>query len=118
MHLRDMRLKPLNFDKMITNINSLVEFIKLIQKRTPMYLGGRTIIHLKAFLDGWFFGKGDEIKDGYLLGDFQDWIQKKYKVKSTQSWARIILFYSTDEFSALSNFFELFNEFLKAREQA
>ena len=91
---------------------NLVEFISTIQSRTPMYIGGRTIIHLKAFIDGWFYGKEEEIDDSYLLDDFQEWIQKKYNIRSSHSWDRIIAFYSTDECKALENFFQLFDEFI------
>lgn len=93
--------------------NSLTEFLEQIQDRTSMYIGGSSILQLKAFLDGWFFGNENEISDAFLLSDFQDWIQKKYKVTSTQNWAKIILFYSNDEFNALINFFRLWNEFIK-----
>lgn len=77
-----------------------------------MYLGGRTITHLKAFLDGWLYGKEEEITDVQLLDEFQAWIQDKYNVKGSQSWAKVILFHSADEYAALDNFFELFNKFL------
>ena len=96
--------------------NSLTGFLEMIQERTSMYIGGRTIVHLKAFLDGWFFGREDDISDSYLLGDFQEWVQDRYKIKSTQSWAQIILFYSTDEYDALSNFFKLWSRFLENQE--
>jgi len=96
------------------NINSLETFISSIKKRTPMYLGGRTITHLKAFIDGWFFGSEEYIEDANLLEEFQLWLQEKYQVKGTQSWAGIILFYSNDEFDALQNFFALFDEFLES----
>ena len=100
---------------MIEQVNSLEKFLTIIEERTPMYLGGRTIVHLKAFLDGWFFGKEDEIKDSHLLSEFQEWLQKKYQINSTQSWAQIILFYSMDEFAALDRFFLLFKEFLRQK---
>jgi len=93
--------------------NSLTEFISVIQTRTSMYIGGGTITHLKAFLDGWFYGKEKEIIDSHLLEDFQEWIQNKYNIRSTQSWDRIIVFYSTDESKALESFFQLFGEFLE-----
>lgn len=94
--------------------NSLKDFIEVIRDRTSMYIGGRTIIHLKAFLDGWYFGNEESIKDAYLLGEFQDWIQIKYSVTSTQSWAKIILFHSMDEYAALNNFFDLWTNFMES----
>ena len=43
---------------------------------------------------------------------FQSWIENKFKMRGTHSWAKIILFYSMDEKDALDNFFKLFEEFL------
>lgn len=44
------------------------------------------------------------------LDGFQDWIQKKFNIDSSQSWANIILFFSQDERDAL-DIFQLFEEF-------
>ncbi|WP_216670295.1 hypothetical protein [Microcoleus asticus] len=46
------------------------------------------------------------------FAEFQDWIEKQFNQPSTQSWARIILFYSEDESQALDTFFEPFEDFL------
>ncbi len=46
---------------------------------------------------------------------FLNWIRKRFKVETNQSWASIILFYSADENKALDTFFELFDEFLAQR---
>ena len=47
------------------------------------------------------------------FAEFQDWIEKQFNQPSTQSWARIILFCSEDEFQALDTFFELFDKSLQ-----
>jgi len=49
---------------------------------------------------------------------FQSWIEKKYKINSGQSWAKIILFYSMDEHEALERFFGLFEEYLNWKESS
>ena len=79
-----------------------------------MYIGGNSIIQMKAFIDGWLFS-GIEVTDKSILDEFQLWIQSTYRITSNQSWDRIILFYSTDSFEALENFFKLFEEFLSER---
>ena len=91
--------------------NSVFELIDDIRKRPAMYLGKPSIHHLQCFLDGWFHGRSYEIKDVDSFGEFASWIAKKYKVKSTQGWAKIIEFWSTDEIDALKQFFVLLDEF-------
>lgn len=43
--------------------------------------------------------------------EFQEWIQNKYHVKASKSWATIILESSTNETEAFYKFFELLEEF-------
>jgi hypothetical protein len=80
-----------------------------------MYLGSPSILHLQSFLIGYWYAK-DELKISRTeqeqdFENFQDWIQEKFNVESTQSWAKIILFYSQDEREALNNFFKWLEEF-------
>ena len=96
----------------IMGINSIEEFILYLQEvPLEMVLGSNSIVTLRAFLDGWMFGSRGTIIDEFILDEFQEWIAEKYRVKGTQSWERIIIFYSIDEYKALMNFFELFKEF-------
>jgi hypothetical protein len=91
---------------------SLEELLAAIERRPAAYLTKCYISCLKAFLDGWHllaYQHGVEV-EGQALGAFQDWIAAKYRVTSSQSWADIILFYSQDECDALTNFFQLFEE--------
>ncbi len=77
-----------------------------------MYIGQNSISCLKAFLDGWYLRNPNSVSDQKLMEGFQDWVVKKYRIDSSQSWARIILFFSQDEANALTNFYGLFEEFL------
>jgi len=45
---------------------------------------------------------------------FQTWIQQKFNIPSSQSWDKVILFFSQDEHTGLEQFFKLFNEFVHA----
>jgi hypothetical protein len=94
----------------------IFELLNNIKKRPSLYLGGNSINHLKAFLDGYYFCKhsfelSNSLQD-QLWFTFQQWIEKKYSIKTSQSWAQIILFFSTDECEALKKFFELWEEFM------
>ena len=99
---------------------SFYELIEKIKKRPTLYINKYSLSHLKTFIEGYSFGlrqanisvsKEEEDFEG-----FQDWIEEKYNQYSTQHWSKIILFYSEDERDALENFFELFNEFIKQKQ--
>lgn len=92
--------------------SSFKEVIQKIKERPGMYITCSTISCLKAFLDGWYFRDPEGVVDTQLMSDFQEWIEKRFVNAGTQSYAQIILFYSADEYIALKQFFELFDEFL------
>jgi hypothetical protein len=93
----------------------LYDLIRNIQKRPAMYLGQPSITHLRTFLAGYFFARHQlgepETNQEKHFDNFQTWIQEKFKIASSQSWDKIILFFSQDEHKALEQFFELFDEF-------
>ncbi|KYC37159.1 hypothetical protein WA1_46880 [Scytonema hofmannii PCC 7110] len=100
---------------------SFYELIEKIQKRPALYLGKKSISHLQIFLDGYTFARRElaiaQTQEEQEFEEFQEWIEQRFNQHSTQSWSRIILFYSEDEIDALNRFFELFTEFLKVKRQ-
>ncbi|MBE9216983.1 hypothetical protein IQ247_30760 [Plectonema cf. radiosum LEGE 06105] len=100
-------------------MSNLYEMLNRIKKRPAMYLGKNSIFSLQAFLAGY---NGAKREMGLLPTEeeeefeyFLNWIRKRFKVETNQSWASIIVFYSADENKALDTFFELFDEFLVQR---
>ncbi|MUG93439.1 hypothetical protein F7734_13765 [Scytonema sp. UIC 10036] len=95
----------------------LYDLIRNIQKRPAMYLGQPSISHLRTFLAGYFFARHQlgqpETDQEKHFSNFQTWIQQKYQIPSSQSWDKIILFFSPDEYKALEQFFQLFDEYSK-----
>ncbi|KOR34205.1 hypothetical protein AM228_25370 [Planktothricoides sp. SR001] len=95
----------------------LYDIIRKIEKRPAMYLGQPSITHLQSFLAGYFFARHQlgevETEQEKQFANFDPWIQEKFKITSSQSWDKIILFFSQDERQALDLFFELFNEFAR-----
>ena len=93
----------------------IFELLENIKKRPSLYLNGESINQLKAFLDGYYFCKHSFERSNspqdQMWFRFQQWIEKKYSIKTSQSWAQILLFFSTDEYEALKNFWVLFEEF-------
>ncbi len=92
------------------------ELIRKIRKRPALYLGKPSIDHLQVFLDGYTFARRELgvplSQEEEYFEKFQEWIESKYNLPDTQSWMKIILFYSADERDALERFFNLFEEFI------
>lgn len=105
-----------NGNDLKTRVRELYELIEGIKKRPGMYLGTSSITNLDMVLRGRNLalkevGLAPAEQEREFIG-FQAWIEEKYWIKSGQSWAKIILFYSMDEQEALERFFELFEEYL------
>lgn len=100
----------------------LYDLLNKIKQRPSLYLGKRSLSHLHVFLDGYTFARrqlGIPITEQERkFEEFQEWIEYKFNQADTQSWSRIILFYSEDESDALMRFFDLFEEFLNSQELA
>ncbi|MGL6337683.1 MAG: hypothetical protein ACRC80_00920 [Waterburya sp.] len=95
---------------------SIYELLKNIKQRPKMYLGSLSITKLHMLLIGYNIGKMEKnlnkIEEDSKFRDFQQWIQEKYNVLSSKSWANIILENSMNEEDAFNKFFELFEEFI------
>ncbi|MEG4286453.1 hypothetical protein QUB68_25315 [Microcoleus sp. A006_D1] len=99
-------------------MDNLSQLLKKIKNTPSLYLGKASISCLQAFLSGYNVAQyqlGVPLKEENALDGFQEWIQKKLNIDSSQSWANIILFFSQDERDALNSFFELFEEFCQSK---
>lgn len=84
-----------------------------------MYLGETSISNLYTWLLGYNAAR-DELQVAKTAEErkfqrFQPWLQKKYDVSTTASWASLILSHSSneDEEDAFYKFFDLLDEFLE-----
>ncbi|WP_341739296.1 hypothetical protein [Microcoleus sp. CAWBG640] len=98
----------------------LYDLLGKIKQRSSLYLGNRSLSHLHVFLDGYTFARrqlGIPVTEQETkFEEFQEWIENRFNQADTQSWSRIILFYSEDESDALKRFFDLFEEFLNSEQ--
>jgi hypothetical protein len=92
------------------------ELLDRIQKKPAMYIGSPSISNLFMFLCGYQHARdllGTPVTEEEEFAEFQPCLQKRFAVNTSASWAKIILFYSTDESHAFDSFFDLFAEFIK-----
>jgi len=103
-------------------MSNLYDILQKIKQRPALYLGKRSLSHLQVFLDAYTFARrelGIKVTEQEReFEDFQEWIERRFNQPDTQSWSRIILFYSEDESEALDRFFELFQDFLQSNQNS
>jgi hypothetical protein len=81
-----------------------------------MYIGSKSILRLKSFLDGYSFAAMDfdiEERGQPEFGAFHDWVARKFGwYESTLGWPNIILQETGhDESAAVDHFYQLLDEF-------
>ena len=101
-------------------IMDLYDLIGNIRKRPTMYLGDISISNLRTFLAGYCFARRQlgipQTLQEKEFSEFSSWIQKKFNMKSIQSWDQTILSVSTNDSQAMEEFFVLFYEFTQVRQ--
>ncbi|MEO1432543.1 MAG: hypothetical protein AAFV71_26420 [Cyanobacteria bacterium J06633_8] len=103
-------------------MSGLYEVLQKIKSRPGMYIGKPSVTHLFHFLVGYEFARGEldieptEWEDDFHE-NFQPWLQKRYHVSTSNSWANIIMLYCGSEKEGLDSFYELLDEF-RNREKA
>jgi hypothetical protein len=98
-----------------TMSDSIQDVITKIREQQGFLIGRRSAQSLYAFLWGYAYARraiegGD---DFHFLADFGSWVERRYKVTSTQGWAKIIEFYSIEEADELPLFWKLYDEYLE-----
>ena len=113
---RTEKSRTTEYDLNLCHFDIYNELLRSIKKRPGMYLGTSSITRLDMLLRGYNLARREAgiapTEQEKEFEGFQSWIQEKYDIKLGQSWAKIILFYSVDEYEALEKFFELFEEYL------
>jgi hypothetical protein len=87
-----------------------------IEARPGMYIGRRSVLDLFMFLVGYKTARrelGLELtkEEVIFYEKFHGFVEDRYQIHSSNSWARIIMFYVQDEHQGFQRFFELLEEF-------
>ncbi|BAY29327.1 hypothetical protein NIES2107_11680 [Nostoc carneum NIES-2107] len=96
--------------------------LEKIKDKPGMYIGKSSITILSHFLTGYEFARSElglelteEEVDFYE--HFHAWIERYFNLRTSNSWANIILLFTGDESRAFDCFFKLLDEF-KKRDQS
>ncbi|MEH2176034.1 hypothetical protein [Nostoc sp.] len=96
------------------NLSTLLQKIK---ENPVMYIDKPSITCLDFFVGG-YLGQLSDLgltPEGDPMEGFQEWIQERAKTNLTQSWAGILIFSCGSDRNAFYSFFELFEKFLKQK---
>src|SRR5712691_4536753 len=94
-------------------MNAILDLLKEMRGRLPMYLGSNSLTKLASFLRGFEYAleKQGLHPEDHFLSAFQEAVQTRYAVKVSRSWEDILLFQSADENEAVELFWRLLDDF-------
>jgi hypothetical protein len=97
-------------------MSDVFSLLNKIQKKPGLYIGQPSVGELFMFLAGYKAAKLEmgikpTAEELQFYREFQPWLQKRFSLSTTNSWAKIIQFYSKNDQEAFDRFFELLNEF-------
>lgn len=97
-------------------MNTLKEMVETIRQRPRMLLGGSSVFLLEAFLAGFAYARKEQQLDDYeVLAGFDRFVHRHFEITSTQGWAKIIAFFSTDEADQMTLFWKLFDKYTEEK---
>ncbi|NJK48400.1 hypothetical protein HC931_09585 [Candidatus Gracilibacteria bacterium] len=104
-------------------MSDLLAILQKIEAKPGLYLGRASISDLFMFIIGYRTAReelGIETTEAELdfYGEFQPWLQKRLKITTSNSWAKIIELGCSSEKEAFERFFRLFDEFLQDDDRA
>ncbi|MBW4612450.1 MAG: hypothetical protein KME21_04075 [Desmonostoc vinosum HA7617-LM4] len=103
-------------------MKGIFDLLEKIRVRPGMYIGHISAHDLFIFLEGYQTARqelGIELTQAEIefYDEFQPWLQERYNISISASWAKIIEFYTGSDERAFHRFFELLDEFWGRHEQ-
>ncbi|MEM1242150.1 MAG: hypothetical protein AAGI45_20135 [Cyanobacteria bacterium P01_H01_bin.26] len=95
---------------------SFNDLLNQIHQKPGIYIGSPSVSGLYLFLCGYGFARQEQglaiTAEEKAFEQFQPWVQERFRIRASVSWAKIILLHSVDERGAFELFYKLWNEFL------
>lgn len=97
-------------------MSKLFDILQKIKTKPGMYIGRTSVSDLFHFLVGFKtalreLGVEATKEEMDFYREFQPWIQKKYHVSTSNSWAKIIMLHCGSEQEGFNTFYRLLDEF-------
>jgi hypothetical protein len=97
-------------------MSKLFEILAKIKTKPGMYIGRASVSDLFHFLVGFKtalreLGVETTAEEMDFYREFQPWVQKKYHVSTSNSWAKIIMLHCGTEQEGFNAFYRLLSEF-------
>jgi hypothetical protein len=94
----------------------LFEILAKIKAKPGMYIGHPSVSDLFIFLTGYKTARRElgirpNDRESIFYESFNEFIQERYQIHSSNSWAKIIMLNCSDEKQGFDRFFELLAEF-------
>jgi hypothetical protein len=93
-------------------MNPIVDLLREMRGRLPMYLGSNSLAKLATFLRGYAYAleKQGIHPQADFLSALQDSVEARYPVNVSRSWEAILLFHSVDDNEAIDLFWRIFDD--------
>jgi hypothetical protein len=105
----------------IVHMSSLYDLLNKIHQKPGVYIGAPSVSGLHLFLCGYAFSRQKQglaiTPEEQTFEQFQPWMQQRFNIVASVSWAKIILLHSADERAGFELFFELWAEFVSQQRQ-
>ena len=95
-------------------MNEILDVLKLLKQNYLMIIGAKSLNRLAMLISGYAYCiYRNEGKELCFFKEFQNYIQNKYNIQTSQNWSRIIEFFSRTDEEAFDTFYRLLDEFLE-----
>lgn len=100
-------------------MTSLYNLLTKIHQKPGAYIGSPSVSSLYMFLCGYGYSRQEQglelTAEEQEFEGFQAWVQQRFQITASVSWAKVILLHSADERAGFELFFELLAEFIHER---
>ena len=100
-------------------MDSIVDLLWKIRARPGLYLGYPSVNNLYMFLQGYTFARHEDAKeDNKFLSGFGDMVSKRFRITTSQGWAKTIEFFSSSPDDEMELFWKLLDTYIAQRKPA
>lgn len=100
-------------------MDTFYRLLQNIKEKPGMYIGSPSVSDLFMFLCGYHHACYEQqvppTAGEQAFSNFQPWLQMRYQISTSASWAKIILLYAPTEAAGFELFYQLLDEFLQTQ---